>query len=68
MPVPRVRPGAAVTQVQRDRAIDMAGLDEHRRTQRPALVSQLHHVAGGGTEAVRGRRAENRGIVPGQLW
>jgi hypothetical protein len=36
---------AAVTQMQRNRAVHMAGLDEHRRAQRAALVGQLHQVA-----------------------
>ena len=35
--------------------------------QRAALVGQLQHVARLHAQAVRGRRAEDRGVVPGEL-
>ncbi len=37
---------AAVAQVQRRRTVYVAGLNEYRRVERPAIVRQLQHVAG----------------------
>ena len=53
--------------MQRHRAIHMARLHEYRRLERPALVSQLHHVASFDAEAMRRGRAEECRVVPSEL-
>ena len=58
---------ASVAEVQRGRAVHVAGLNEYRRVERAAFVRQLQQVAGLHAQAVRGGRTEERGVVPGEL-
>ncbi len=57
----------AVAQRHRDREVRLAGKDQGGDLQAAAGEVQPHDVAGGHAQRLRGRRADDGGVIPGQL-